>query len=60
MHTFCECEHVDKPGHSLNATGACRAVWVPGQDLAMPHLMSNCGSIFCHYTVRYTNVFACI
>ena len=23
--------------------GACRALWVPGQDLAMPHLMCNCG-----------------
>ena len=26
-----------------NAIGACRAVWVPGQDLATPHLMRNCG-----------------
>ena len=25
------------------AIGACRAVWVPGQDLATPHLMCNCG-----------------
>ena len=23
--------------------GTCRAVWVPGQDLATPHLMCNCG-----------------
>ena len=23
--------------------GACRVVWVPGQDLAKPHLMCNCG-----------------
>ena len=23
--------------------GTCRALWVPGQDLAMPHLMYNCG-----------------
>ena len=23
--------------------GTCRALWVPGQDLAMPHLMCNCG-----------------
>ena len=27
----------------LVGIGACRAVWVPGQDLAMPHLMRNCG-----------------
>ena len=26
----------------LVGIGACRAVWVPGQDLAMPHLMRNC------------------
>ena len=32
--------------------GAFRAVWVPGQDLATPHLMRNSGSVFCHYTVR--------
>ena len=30
--------------------GACRAVWVPRQDLATPHLMRNC-SVFCHYTL---------
>ena len=33
-----------------NTIGACRAVWVPGQDLATPHLMRNCGSVL-HYTV---------
>ena len=27
----------------LLCIGACRAVWVPGQDLAMLHLMGNCG-----------------
>ena len=27
----------------LDHIGACRAVWVPGQDLATPHLMRNCG-----------------
>ena len=26
--------------------GACRAVWVLGQDLAMLHLMRNCGKGF--------------
>ena len=31
--------------------GACRAVWVPEQDLATPHLMCNCGCVL-HYTVR--------
>ena len=25
--------------------GTCRAVWVPGQDLATPHLMYNCGKL---------------
>ena len=53
---------------------ACRAVWVPGQDLAtlsaelsvpgkdlaMLHLMHNCRSVFCHYTARYTYVCACV
>ena len=29
-----------KGGHTC--IGACRAVWVPGQDLATPHLMRNC------------------
>ena len=36
--------------------GACRAVWVPGQDLATPHLMRNCGkrilSLDCTLYVR--------
>ena len=27
----------------LQHIGACRAVWVPGQDLAMLHLTRNCG-----------------
>ena len=40
--------------------GACRAVWVPGQDLVTLHLMSNCGSVFCHYTVCYTDIWACV
>ena len=26
--------------------GACRPVWVPGQDLATLHLMHNCGTYF--------------
>ena len=39
--------------------GACRAVWVPGQDLATPDLMRNC-NVFFHYTVRYTYVRACV
>ena len=26
--------------------GACRPVWVPGQDLATVHLMHNCGTYF--------------
>ena len=38
------------------AIGACRAVWVPGQDLAMPHLMHNCRkhilSLHCTLYVR--------
>ena len=33
---------------------ACRAVWVFGQELAIPHLIRNCGKCICHYTVRYT------
>ena len=39
----------DHPSSDLEGTpmyyviGTCRAVWVPGQDLAMPHLMRNCG-----------------
>ena len=36
--------------------GACRAVWVPGQDLATLHLMHNCGkrilSLHCTLYVR--------
>ena len=36
--------------------GAYRAVWVPGQDLATPHLMRNCGkcilSLHCTLYVR--------
>jgi len=36
--------------------GTCRAVWIPGQDLAMPHLMRNSGkctlSLHCTPYVR--------
>ena len=33
--------------------GACRALWVPGQDLATPHLMRNCGKhILSLYAIR--------
>ena len=36
--------------------GTCRAVWVPGQDLATPHLMGNCGkrilSLHCMLYIR--------
>ena len=27
---------------SIEGIGDCRAVWVPGQDLATPHMMCNC------------------
>ena len=42
---------------ALRYIGACRAVWVPGQDLATPpHLMHNCGkrilSLHCMLYVR--------
>ena len=30
-------------GCGVSSISACRAVWVPGQDLATPHLMCNCG-----------------
>ena len=30
-------------GRQLMIIGACRVVWVPGQDLTTPHLMRNCG-----------------
>ena len=43
--------------HSHGSIGACRAVWVPGQDLA--HLMRNCGKLFRHYTIRYTRTSVC-
>ena len=33
--------------------GACRAVWVPGQDLATPHLMHNCGKRILSLHVLY-------
>ena len=33
---------------------ACRAVWVHRQDLAIAE------SVFCHYTVRYMYICACI
>ena len=34
--------------------GACRAAWVPGQDLAMPNLMRNCiNSILSLYCTLY-------
>ena len=40
----------------LASIGACRAVWVPGQDLATPHLMRNCGkrilSLHSLYAIR--------
>ena len=37
--------------------GACRAVWVPGQDLAMPHLMHNCGRcIFSLHCTLYVHL----
>ena len=39
--------------------GTCRAMWVPGQDLAMPHLMRNCGkriqSLHCTLYVHLRN-----
>ena len=40
--------------------GACRAVWVPGQDLATLHLMRNCGKrvfVTTLYAIR-TSVYA--
>ena len=36
-----------------SCVGACRAVWVPGQDLVAPHLMHNCGKHICHYMYMY-------
>ena len=51
-HCGSECETI----HSI--IGTCRAVWVPGQDLAMLHLMCNCGKRICHYTVHYMYVSA--
>ena len=33
-----------------SSIGTYRAVWLPGQDLAMLHLME---SLFCHYTVHH-------
>ena len=48
----------------LQHMGACRAVWVPGQNLAMPHLMHNCGkhnSLWLFVTILYairTSVYA--
>ena len=52
------------PGSSLGAwewgasttIGTCRAVWVPGQDLATPDLMRDCRKR--HYTVPYMYVCA--
>ena len=32
-----------------SCVSACRAVWVPGQDLAALHLMHNCGKHIYHY-----------
>ena len=49
--------HCSNALHPLLATcsiGACRAVWVPRQDLALRIWCSIAGSIFCHYTVCYT------
>ena len=41
--------------------GACRAVWVPGQELGMPHLMCNCRKhILSLHCIHYMYVCACI
>ena len=40
--------------------GACRVVWVPGQDLAIPAFDAQLRNLFCHYTVRYTYICMCV
>ena len=37
--------------------GACRAVWVPGQDLAMPHLIRNCRSVLSLHCRLYVRLY---
>ena len=37
---------------STGSIGTCRAVWVPREDLAMPHLMHNCGKCILSLYVR--------
>ena len=37
--------------------GACRAGWVPGQDLATLHLMHNCGSILSLHCMLYVRLY---
>jgi len=52
----CECTTMFNY-YMVIAIGACRAVWVPGQNLAMPHLMLQLQkAFFCHYTVCYMYV----
>jgi len=55
--------HVDLP--SIWATmlfiGTCRAVWVPRQDLiGYAAFDAQLRNVFCHYTVHYTYVYACV
>ena len=44
----------------LNHIGACKVVWVPGKNLLRRIWCAIVESIFCHYTVRYTYICACI
>ena len=37
--------------------GACRAEWVPGQNLATPHLMRSCGSVLSLHCTLYVHLY---
>ena len=37
--------------------GACRAVWVPGQDLAAAHFNRNCGSVLSLHCILYVRLY---
>ena len=39
--------------------GASRAGWVPGQDLATPHLMRNCRSVLSLHCMLYVRLYVC-
>ena len=50
---------VRRRSHCTSASniGACRAEWVPGQNLVTPHLMRNCGSALPLHCTLYIRLY---